>query len=363
LRRRLHRADAESRARRERCLINAADARSPKNFMRQLCQACECAAVDVTDPCDDPEAPYELCRPCRHRLHALALRPLEWYNLAKRHGWYQFLLHDDFYDENGEAGQPKEDVENAREFPAPTLEKVASDPEALLNYSITRWRLREDTVTAWRALPASAVLAKVIERFASTANAGIRGRILEICGSVLGAGAADLVRYAWGDYPGTVALAPLARASAACLPEPEGFDRVESALELLPPKEQRERMYCLEIFHSAKTLDWIESHVFSPVTDAWGYLAADSRLDWPRVTRWLEAGRPLSRVALNALSAIVRDRPAGAYVPHLHSPPSETELRETLRKYAERDPVPAVHFQTNHLLANASRLLRGPNPS
>ena len=325
--------------------------------MRQFCQACERAPVDVTDPGDDPDAPYELCIPCHHRLHSLSLRPVEWYNLAKRHGWFQFLLHDDFYDENGEAGQPKEKVENACEFPAPTLEEVASEPQALLKYTITRWHLRQDIVAAWRALPEPVVLAKVAERFASTINAGIRGRILEICGSVSGPGAGDFVRYAWGEYPGSVALASLAKASAACLPDSEGFDRVASVLELLPQKEQRERMYCLGFFHSAKVLDWIESHVFSPVTDTWGYLAAESCLNWPRIVQWLEAGRPLSRVALNALSAIVGDRPAGAYVPHLHSPPSETELRHALLTYAERDPVPAVHFQVNHLLANALRLL------
>jgi hypothetical protein len=156
--------------------------------MHQLCQACERAPVEVIDPCDNPDAPYELCRPCHHRLQALSLRPLEWYNLAKGHGWFQFLLHDDFYDEDGEASQPKEDVENGCEFPAPTLEKVVSEPQTLLAYTLTRWRLRQDTVAAWRALPSSVVLATLAERFASTGNAGIRGRILEICGSVLGAG-------------------------------------------------------------------------------------------------------------------------------------------------------------------------------
>ena len=93
--------------------------------MPQLCEARECAAAQTVEPCDDANEPYHLCVACHQRLHARALRPFEWYNLAKRHGWYQFLLHDDFYDEDGTASQPEDGVECPGDFSAPSLAAAA----------------------------------------------------------------------------------------------------------------------------------------------------------------------------------------------------------------------------------------------
>lgn len=62
--------------------------------MTDFCQACEIDPPDIIEPCDDETSPYHVCSACHDRLHARALRPVEWYNLAKRHGWWQFLLHD-----------------------------------------------------------------------------------------------------------------------------------------------------------------------------------------------------------------------------------------------------------------------------
>src|SRR5262245_55224784 len=102
--------------------------------MIQTCQACERAEGEIVEPRDDAQDPYLLCAPCHRRLHARALRPLEWYNLAKRHGWHPYLLHDDFYDEEGTAHQPDGDVDNAHDYPAPALADVRHDAELLLDY-------------------------------------------------------------------------------------------------------------------------------------------------------------------------------------------------------------------------------------
>lgn len=273
--------------------------------MSQVCEACEHATAETVETCDDPEEPYHLCSACHQRLHARALRPAEWYNLAKRHGWHQFLLHDDFYDEDGTASQPAEAVECPRSFPAPTLEAVARDGPMLLDYSITRWHFDSDIAAAWASLSRSEVLTVLSERFDATSNIEIRSRVLEICASALHESGADFVRYAWGHYPATVSLPPLAQASAACLSFREGFDRVTAALAEQDGSHKRDLMFSLGYFHSPETLDWIEQHIFEPITEAWGYLAAASRLDWPRVERWFERGRPLSLVAIDALAAIV----------------------------------------------------------
>ncbi len=327
--------------------------------MPQRCESCEHAAAEIVDPCDDAEEPYHLCSPCHRRLHARALRPIEWYNLAKRHGWYQFLLHDDFYEEDGTATQPTEDVETPSELPAPTFDAVVADPSFLLDYSITRWQFTKDLAEAWQVFDPARTLATLSERFAATKNAGIRARILEVCASALRESAADFVRYAWGDYPDSVPLSSLATASATCLPFREGFDRVVVALDALLPNRKRELMFCLGSFHSPDALDWIERHVFPPATDAWGSLASVSSFDWSRAEQWLSQGRPLSHVALSALEAIIRPRPEGAYLPHLLQPPAEQTMRDVLSAYAARDPVPRVQNGIRHILAHASLLTNG----
>jgi hypothetical protein len=75
------------------------------------------------------------------KLLERGLRPVEWYNLARHHSWNQFLLHDDFYDEDGTATQPETPILDAGNYPAPSLKSVAHSPELLLDYSITRWSL------------------------------------------------------------------------------------------------------------------------------------------------------------------------------------------------------------------------------
>jgi hypothetical protein len=327
--------------------------------MPQPCEACESAKAEIVEPCDDPQEPYHLCTPCHHRLHARALRPIEWYNLAKRHGWFQFLLHDDFYEEDGSASQPDEDVERPWDFPAPALEAVTSDPSLLLDYSITRWQFTEDLAAAWAVFDPARTLVTLSGRFAATRNAGVRACILETCASAVRESGADFVRYAWSDYPESVELSSLATASAACLPFREGFDRVVSALDALSPGARRQSMFGLGCFHHPAALDWIERHVFSPTTDGWGNLASVSSFSWPRAEQWLSQGRPLSHVALSALEAIIRQRPRGAYIPHLLHPPSEHAMREVLSAYAARDPVPRVQNGIRHILAHAAILTNG----
>src|SRR6266542_2891563 len=224
--------------------------------MAERCEACELRIADRVEASDDPERPYHVCSTCLRRLQTRALRPLEWYNLAKRHGWHEFLLHDDFYDEQGRALQPEEEVESPELFPAPTLRDVALDAYLLLDYSITRWRMQPELVKAWAVLEAPKALAALSGRFACERNTAIRSRILEVCALALQQSAGDFVRYAWGEYPQGVSLPSLAQASAACLSFREGFDRVAAALEIELSANKRDLILCLGYFQSSEGLDW-----------------------------------------------------------------------------------------------------------
>ena len=326
----------------------------------KICQSCEIRPIEIDEPTDVVDEPFHLCLECNRRLQARALRPVEWFNLAKRHGWQEFLLHDDFYDEEGTALQPTEKVDEPERFPAPTLDVAARDPEQLLDYSVTRWSLQPQVLAAWLKQEQPKTLKALASRFASTKNPHIRARVLEICASALRESGAEFVRYAWGEYPATVPLPALAQASAACLPPVEGFDRVSEALAPDVQRKNWDLIFCLSYFQSANALNWIERNIAEPITDAWGYLAAASCLDWPRVENWLRSGRPLSLVALDALIAILRPRSVllKSIKPKLLSSPDIGLFNQELTAYAERDPVPRVQQRVGMLLRDAKFLLQ-----
>ena len=325
--------------------------------MLNSCEACESAPAVIEEPCDEG-APYRVCSACHSRLMARALRPLEWFNLAKRHGWWQFLLHDDFYDEDGTAYQAEQEVEAPEQHPAPTLDDVCNDPNALLDFTVTQWHFRPDVARAWQALDQAEVLRTIEERYAIAGDIDIRAAMLDVAACSLAKTGGDFVAAAWDDFCQPRQLGTLAQASAACLPYDDGFARVVTALSRFDEKTRRDSMYALSYFHSRDTLDWIESNVASPVTEDWGRLAAASRFNWGRAASWFDTGRLVSLVALDALAAIVRPQSPllRDYGPQLEDKPGLAVFRETLQTYLERDGVPRVKKRVEFLFQNSAML-------
>jgi hypothetical protein len=143
-------------------------------------------------------------------------------------------------------------------------------------------------------------------------------------------------------------------ASVSCLPDEEGFERSFAAFDALPLKEQRPRMMYMRKFRNPKMLDWIERNIQSPVTDHWGNLASDSGIGWERVKRWLQSGRPMSLVALDALIGVAKTAEVGRR--HLHEPveglPSAEEVEKCLREYEQTDSVPRVQNSIDYIVGN-----------
>lgn len=322
------------------------------------CQACEAAPATILDDGDDEKAPYRLCESCRRRLHAFALRPHEWYNLAKRFGWWPPLLHDDFYDEDGTATQPEETVDPVGARPAPALGEVAGDARSLFGHTLTRWSIDGELEAAWRALPPGEVLAAIEQAFDDAPNDGVRERALDVAAIAVGPAAAALMRRAWGSEAKGGLQSALFRASAACLPFDEGFGLARGELVALEGQALVEAMRGLAWFRSPATLDWIEARAQAPVKEDWGRLAAASGLDWPRARDWLLRGRPLSLVALDALFEIAEPQTPllKSFAPMLHAPPPASELEAELSRYAKLDDVPRVRRIVGGLVARAARL-------
>jgi len=288
---------------------------------------------------------------------ALALRPLEWFNLAKRHGWAQFLLHDDFYDEDGTATQPEEDVERPELFPAPTLATVRDKAESLLDYSVTRWNFEDELAEVWRQLPADEVLLALNRRFDASRNMAVRSVVLQVA-SLVGPFAEALARRAWDEYPDGVPYWSLVQAASACLPIEEGFARAEAALVGMPDRTRRESFAALAHFQSPRALQWIEANAGEPTIEAWGRLAAASAFSWPKAKQWLSSGRPLNLIAIDALLAIANPQtPLLRKVrPSLGMPASESDIRQVLEATAVADPVPRVQQRIGALLSRLPAL-------
>lgn len=331
------------------------------------CESCGLHPVAVIEPSDDSTEPYRVCRECHRRLIARALRPREWFNLASRHGWQLYLLHDDFYDENGVATQPEHIVDEAEQLRAPTLDEAASDPERLLDYTVTRWRLEPTLEARWANLPAADALACISGRFAGTSNTAVRAAALDVA-AMLGPIAAGLVRHAWSSSRLVVeALSSLGNASASCLPIEEGLALMFATLATGRDQRWIQRAVALSHFHSPKVLEWIEANIGEPISESWGYLAAASSLDWATVERWLQSGRPLSLVAIDALRAIADPRSLllKKWQPQLLGAPTSDVFTAVLTDYARADRVPRVRQRVDTLLQRAADLTartQGPKP-
>jgi len=264
------------------------------------CEACRAADVDVIETADDKKQPYRVCNECHQRLVTYSLRPMEWYNLAVIHSPHKFLLHDDFYDDNGVSYELEEDMSLFSGYKSPTLKDVKDNLDKLIDFSITRWSLEDEVIVALSDHNVLEVLYCVKTKFHSTNNFEVKSRMLEITAEVLGPVATDWIRELWSNYNEEL-LYPLSEATATSLPTKEGLHNVLTRLNTIDKKELPIAAFsCLYRFRSSDVLDWIEE-TCKEFNDNWGRLAAVSRPTWERMKTWLNKGRPLSLVALDTM--------------------------------------------------------------
>jgi len=104
-------------------------------------------------------------------------------------------------------------------------------------------------------------------------------------------------------------------------------------------------------------------------SDAWGELAAVSGLTWDRVLQWLQRGRPLSRIAIDALyvcggfqpehfSGLITDLPRPLY-----QPGDPQRMTEILRAYARHDSSPRVAQRVRAITSDWASVIAGARVS
>jgi hypothetical protein len=343
-------------------------------------------------------------------MDRLSLRPLEWYNLAKRHGPHHTILGEDYYSRGGVALLSVDELEEEPDvLRAPVLKDVCHDLRLLWEHTLTRRHLGRKVLAAWHKQPKAKAAVFLAAMWDARKDVHARVHLLDLCRECLGAAGANLVRKAWADFDkkrkahvlaaegvdeagprwkpamldddydedgendGDVSFMPsladgdpgvglLSSAAACCLPADESFARVVAEIEREPAGCQHRMLELLKPLRDRRVLAWIETHAQSPITSAWGNAAAASRLDWPKALEWLNKGRPMSLVALDALEALVfpfgdpDDRFHGV---RLLDPPTRRTLTRVLKAYAARDSVPRVEKVVDFVLSNLDVLLDG----
>ncbi|TSI05778.1 hypothetical protein [Lysinibacillus sp. BW-2-10] len=322
-----------------------------------LCEACKKNEINVVEISDEPNQPYKLCNQCHDRLLKYSLRPIEWYNLAVVHSPNKFLLHDDFYEEDGEACQPEEDVVVTKNDKAPTLREVRNDLESLLDFSITRWFLEDDVIKALKKHDNQKILISVKSRFYGTENYELKSRMLEITADVLGTSASEWVRELWENYDQEY-LYPLSWATASSIPAEEGLNNIFEKLKLVSEKELPIASFtCLYRFRSSNILDWMES-TCTIFNDNWGRLASVCLPTWERMKSWLNKGRPLSLIALDTMANCVKG--CGDIYVEQFSPKilgtDKIEVEQILNDYYQKDGVPRVKMKVSKILKNKQEI-------
>ncbi len=328
----------------------------------RICQACTKAQATSILENSTKGQPYYLCEGCAERLEKRALRPREWYNLASIHGWIQYELSDDFYDQDGTATASDSAFPVSRDPRALRLDEVAHDLDRLIGHCLTRWRIGDEEYDAVKRFDEDDVL-KHIERLA--VRDGFHWSVaLELAANVLGPRAERFVRNQYDIVRRSKKLIGVwSEAAQACLPQSEGLDLTIAILGELPPRDLYDRLWALTTFRSRKTLGWIEENLPSSSIGAnWGRLAAYSQLNWEDVVKWLERGRPFSLLALDALWHLMpksSENPTYQLrAPRLADAPDSSVIRLALENYMASDDSPKAVTRCNFIIRNLETLRR-----
>lgn len=141
----------------------------------------------------------------------------------------------------------------------------------------------------------------------------------------------------------------------------EAYFKIVRELEKCEDKYLPELMGTLNYIQYEPVLDWIEKNAYRPknISQFWGHLAASSKFNWERGKKWLESGRPLSLVALDAIMfCTTKDERLNQSPwmrkinPRLPVETDEVELVKVIKEYLKKDSVPRTKNVINKIIEN-----------
>jgi hypothetical protein len=380
-----------------------------------MCEATRTLPAEVKVRSDDPNYPYLLSREAAKRLRECALTPLEWYRLTAIHGAGDFWLHEDMYDSMGKALQPGIPVPKKPGERLPSFEEVRNDMEALLDYFFGGCEFddNERILEALGKFNKDELFEAVQRRLGTPAREALEGAAYNLLGRVLPQKLAATLDRKWlaireGPH-GELAIPELASASipavgvrrtlelvrrtVARLRWPDEtkkhvpnyyflpsnlastllesvpinllMDLVLEMMDKLPPRRRAfQVIHALTWVRGERVLQWIERNAAPPISYEWGTAAACNRPTWNRLSKWLDRGRPLSLVALDALKNCRGFDPddewmAGIFKeesPKIRGRISLRAVRKKLEQYLRVDPVRRVRKAVDTVLASLDKI-------
>lgn len=139
----------------------------------------------------------------------------------------------------------------------------------------------------------------------------------------------------------------------------DAFELITSELNECEDKYLTEFMAPLNFLKYEPVLDWVEQNVsrVKDVTQDWGHLSASSNFSWKRAEKWLEIGRPLSLIALDAtMFCTTRGQRLNQSPwmrelnPKLTDNPKLDRIANGLKQYLEKDSVPRTKNIVNRII-------------
>jgi len=331
-----------------------------------VCEACRHRAVMLQEQLNESVIPYCLCQPCYERLLHRSLRPLEYFNLVALHG-HEYDLHDDFYTDEGIAYAAKKPVQQEAGLAFPPVESLRGHVERLVDYALVKWWY-PTAITPYLAEFTPLQILRVLDEKLAY-NPFLLPKCVELAAEVLAGHAYAWVKYQLRLVDDPVQVLDFAFALARCFPAAEAEALILAALGTLNEKALAERVTCLVHLAGNGPLDWIETHcrTVTNVPGTYGVACAALGMTWERVQRWLQAGRPLSLMALDALvnCSTTTDTLNGSlwlrkHPPRLHAPATLTTMEEVLQAYIALDSVPRTKTAVRFIREHWPQILKTP---
>jgi hypothetical protein len=143
------------------------------------------------------------------------------------------------------------------------------------------------------------------------------------------------------------------------LDKKEAFELITSELNECEDKYLTEFMAPLNFLKYEPVLDWVEQNAnrTKNITQDWGHLSASSNFTWQRAEKWLEMGRPLSLIALDAtMFCTTRGKRLNQSLwmrelnPKLTDNPKLDKIANGLKDYLKKDSVPRTKNVVNRII-------------
>jgi hypothetical protein len=143
------------------------------------------------------------------------------------------------------------------------------------------------------------------------------------------------------------------------LDKKEAFELITSELNECEDKYLTEFIAPLNFLEYEPVLDWVEQNAnrIKNITQDWGHLSASSNFTWQRAEKWLEMGRPLSLIALDAtMFCTTRGERLNQSLwmrelnPKLTDNPKLDKIANGLKDYLKKDSVPRTKNVVNQII-------------